>query len=258
MCIHTGSPGAFDWLYSYVNMWHHSLSDHYNRYAGWQRELVTEGKGRLDENGNFAVSFNAGPEILARGPEDPAVKQLLVNDPDLKRFFVHDYAYEIEADVTDSARRLISGRGSIKVTRQSFSMFSNYRNNFYRPNSKVEIELRSLTPAGKAISVEGSLHIEEIKQYYWANEQGQRELKEEVVRSVEKMPFKTDGRGLIFLRYVFEKEGLYRLTFTADDPEGGVVKHVNKILIASENSTGTGLRFDTLEIVPEKTILCGR
>ncbi|MCD4658416.1 MAG: hypothetical protein K8S87_12850 [Planctomycetes bacterium] len=245
-------PGAFDWLYSYVGMWHHRLSDHYTRYAGWQRELVTEGTGRLDENGNFEISFNAGPEILARGPDDPAVKQLLTNDPDLKRFFEKDYAYEITADVTDSARRLISGRGSIKVTRQSFSMFSNYRNNFYRPKSKVEIELRSLTPSGKAISVDGSLHIEEVKRYYSANEHGQREIKEEVVRSVVKLPFKTDARGIIFLRQVFDKEGLYKLTFTADDPEGGIVTHVNKILIASEDSTGTGLRFDTLEIVPEK------
>ena len=53
-----------------------------------------------------------------------------------------DFEYRIEARVTDSSRREITGSGTVRVTRQRYYVYPQAEHNLYRPQDKVQREFQ--------------------------------------------------------------------------------------------------------------------
>ena len=98
-------------------------------------ELVTQGDGMTDAQGDLPVSF-----VAAKGT----------------RGYSGDYAYTVIADVTDASRRQISGEGVLHVTNQAFYAYLNIPQAFYQKGDKVQVELRTQDADQKPVSLHGN------------------------------------------------------------------------------------------------------
>ena len=64
----------------------------------------------------------------------------------------------------------------------------------------------------------------------------------------------TDRAGECALRLKAAEPGQYRLAFTLDDGPKRVVERACVFLVAGERFDGNGLRFDNLELIPDKRV----
>jgi hypothetical protein len=92
-------PRRYDWLYNWNMPRYYGTPDQqFHRNAG--SELVLEATGKLNETGELVIEWNTA-KALADWAE-------------------YDHQYRIEASVTDSSRRTITGNGSVKALRRAF------------------------------------------------------------------------------------------------------------------------------------------
>ena len=124
-------PEPYDWFYRADD------GDYQNQFAS-NGELVTQGEGVTDAQGNLPVSF-----LTAKGT----------------RGYSGDYAYTVTADVTDASRRQITGEGVLHVTNQAFYAYLNIPQAFYQKGDKVQVELRTQDADQNSRSATGTLTV---------------------------------------------------------------------------------------------------
>jgi len=67
--------------------------------------------------------------------------------------------YRIEARVTDASRREITGSGSIRVTRQRYSVYAEPQHYVYRPNQKATITFKAIDANDNPVHASGTVTI---------------------------------------------------------------------------------------------------
>ncbi|MGH9970973.1 MAG: alpha-2-macroglobulin family protein [Pyrinomonadaceae bacterium] len=201
-----------------------------------------------------------------------------------------DFEYRIEARVTDSSRREIVSSDNVRVTRQRYYVYARPKQNIYRPQDKVTVEVKALDANEQPVTTEGSVKITRDHWYeIWLDPTG-REVKGEELRLLrEKGTFpplvkrpvagqrpwrlkfrgyqhdeistttlKTDADGTAELTFTPEREGYYRLEWqssqksTKRDRFLPNIKAEAYVFVATNTTTDLGYRHDGVEIIVDK------
>ncbi len=100
-------------------------------YHGYGNDMVKEGEGRLNENGQLEIAFDVPPPGKDEGRE---------------------YTYRLEAMVTDSARREIEGKASFVGTRGNVSVSADADRYVYYKGETAKVRVRARDYNGAPVS----------------------------------------------------------------------------------------------------------
>src|SRR5439155_21633719 len=94
-----------------------------------------------------------------------------------------DFEYRVEARVTDSSRREITGNGNVRVTRQRYYVYAEPAHNLYRPQDKVSVDFKALDANEQPVQTEGLVKV--TRDYWfeiWVDPDGKEVKGEELKR----------------------------------------------------------------------------
>jgi len=239
-------PGEWDWLYGQGYGWawyEYSWMPWWGRVKccwippGWWwggfggsapnpvRELVMQGKEQIGEDGSLKLEIDTSPAL--RDHSD------------------RDHRYIVQADVRDSSRRVISGQGAVKVTRQAYYTFIQADRGYYRPGDEIVVRVSCLTPGYAPVKTEGVVTVSSV--VYGGPENARIEETE-----LKRWKASTDERGKLEFRLRHEKSGLLKFKFASPDEWGGVVEGYALVWVAGRDFDGKLYRFNNLEIITDK------
>ncbi|MDH3583063.1 MAG: MG2 domain-containing protein, partial [Phycisphaerae bacterium] len=239
---HTHYPrGRWDWLYGpgygyawYAQEWYPwwpTVSRCWAPPVWWGhqrnpiRELVQQGDAVIGHDGTLKIEIDSSAAARDHGDRD--------------------HRYIVQAEVRDSSRRVITGEGAVKVTRQSYYAFVNSNRGYYRPGEEMVINLKCLSPGNEPIRTDGMVTISEVVFGGPNNAQ---------LRETELQRFKVSmnelGEHSFRLRH--EKSGHLKIRFEAPDQWGGSVEGYGTIWVVGRDFDGRLYRFNNLEMVTDK------
>ncbi|MEK6300028.1 MAG: alpha-2-macroglobulin family protein [Acidobacteriota bacterium] len=192
-----------------------------------------------------------------------------------------DFEYLVEARVTDSSRREITGASTVRVTRQRYYVYPKPKHYIYRPQDKVTIDIKAMDANSQPVQTEGRIKVTRDYWYeIWLDPTGREVKGEELKRLREsgkmfpppvaqgtsswRLKFqgyehddilsqvaKTNAKGEAEFSFTPEREGYYRIAWTSDD-KGSPIKAETTVWVATGRSTDLGYRYGGLEIIVDK------
>ena len=236
------SPGHWDWLYGwgygrcyYPCEW----LDGWGRWGGlwwswcpwWgtepsnQRELISEGEGAISSSGEFAFTIDTAPA--------------LANHPDL------DHRYFVEAEVVDKSRRVITGSGSVKVTRQEYYVFVENDRGHYQPGQQIVCKVKALTANDTPVASSGRVIVSRIR---YPDESAGRAV-DEPERTFDA---KTDSEGNLEFTLKADRSGQFKVAYETTDSRGKTIAGAGIFWVLGDEFKGSVYRFNDLEVVTDK------
>ena len=209
-------PRPYDWFYG------GGRQDPY--YQRGQGELVTSGTAATDPEGNAKITF------AAERPKQEG--------------FQGDFAYRIEAEVTDPSRRVIEGTGMLKVTQRGFYAFLDVKQGFYLAGETAQVEVRTQDPNETPVSAKGTLAVYRVGTDAKGNETLERVHTQTVV---------TDKDGKALTTWKTDAPGMYRAEFTALDKWEQEVKGQAALWVGADNVPGRVFRVGGIVLFTDKT-----
>ena len=195
-----------------------------------------------------------------------------------------DLQYTIEARVTDLSRREVISRGTVQVTRQPYYVYLKNEHNLYRPQDKVQVNIKALDANNQPVQTEGTVHVtREVWYEIWIDPSG-KEVQGKALERLRrdqaifppppaqpggagwKLKFrgyqhddvltrtvKTDLQGEAKMTFTPGKEGYYRMAWSSQaDKKSLPVKGETTVWVASNSTTELGYRHGGLEIIVDK------
>jgi uncharacterized protein YfaS (alpha-2-macroglobulin family) len=239
-------PGQWDWLYGpgygwswyeypWFPWWREVRSCWAPPYWWWGywgrtapnpvRELVMQGEGPIGAEGTLKVEIDTAP--AARSHPD------------------RDHQYVVEAEVRDASRRVITGLGRVKVTRQAYYAFVQSDRGYYRPGEEMLVRVRCLTPDNKPVKTGGLVTVSSV--IFGGPDNARIEETE-----LERFKVETDADGLVEFRRRYEKSGQLKIVFEAPDAWGGTVKGYGLVWVCGRDFDGQLYKFNNLELITDK------
>lgn len=234
-------PGIWDWLYGagygrcfYVYGWLGWWLDTPAPvvwYPWWgpapepDKELVSEGEGRLDADGNLEFDIDTAPALRDYGKTD--------------------HRYIIEAEVTDLSRRLIASQGEILVTRAGYFAHVEVDRGFYFAGDEVEVHVATQKTDGSLFARTGELRVERV-QYQAANGDTTTE------NTIDTLKVETRAEAPVRMSWRAPATGLYKFTFVGLDDSGREVRSSALAWVAGPGFHGRDYRFRGLELYTDK------
>ncbi|MBX3460715.1 MAG: hypothetical protein KF696_12255 [Planctomycetes bacterium] len=225
-------PRRYDWLYNWQSpVWYGTPDMQFNRNAG--SELITEGKGKLNEQGELVIEWNTA-KALTDWPE-------------------YDHQYRVECEVTDASRRTINGSGAVKALRRAFFAFVDNRLGFYRPNDKLDIEVRTVTADNKPVAAKGTLEMHKVTFSKRTDENGMPRI-DESRTLVKTWDLNTDERGLALFNEKVTEAGTFDLVYKTVDEWGTTIEGSTRIIVKADTWMPGSYRFGTLSLIPQTRV----
>ncbi|HXA18742.1 MAG TPA: MG2 domain-containing protein, partial [Thermoanaerobaculia bacterium] len=204
----------------------------------------------------------------------------------------NEVQYRIEARVTDASRREITGSGTIRVTRQRYSVYAEPQHYVYRPNQKATISFKAIDANDSPVHANGTVTI--TRDWWdesWIDPQGREvrgaeldhvragmrifppkprdpcgwQLKSRGYRheEVTHTKIETDANGDAEATFTPNRDGYYRVTWTSPDRDPAkpnaplaqrdVVTAETTIWAVSHDVQDIGYRHDGVEIIVDKS-----
>jgi len=201
-----------------------------------------------------------------------------------------DFEYRVEARVTDSSRREITGSGNVRVTRQRYYVYAEADHNLYRPQDKVQVDFKALDANDQPVQCEGTVKV--TRDYWWEiwiSPEG-KEVKGDELQSLRgksaiwppapsrpnepgwRLKFrgyqhddiltrtlKTDTNGAAEFSFTPERDGYYRVAWASED---AIAKQKNQVAnpiraettvwVCSGQTTELGYRYQGVQIIADK------
>ncbi len=255
-------PREYPWYYT-------DLTPHRNYYGGGRGQILKREMLKTDGSGKATLVF------------------------DTPREGGQDLEYLIEARVTDASRREIVSSNTVRVTRQRYYVYPRAEHNLYRPNDKVQINIKSLDANGQPVAVAGQIKV--TRNYYyeiWLDPIG-REVKGEELKRIRadiqarggvfppapdklgkgwRLKFRgyqqedlltqsleTDTAGDAVLHFTAPREGYYRAAWVSPDKGGPMVQAETAVWVTTDRTTELGYRHGGVEIIVDKdTVQAGQ
>lgn len=204
---------------------------------GFGNDMVKDGNGVLDDNGNLNVEFEV--------PKSEA------NDP-------YDYSYRLEAQVTDSARRTIDGKASFIGVRGNVVAELNSDRYVYYQGDKAQIRVSTATYQGKPLSTPVSLKF--IRRTWEKIDKGgddkynryEYKLHETEVSSAE---VTTNEQGQITYSYLVPAVGDFIVKSIVHDGSKQYLSGTQWLWVADRNNQWADFSFEDnsqVKLVPDK------
>ncbi|MCC6574610.1 MAG: hypothetical protein IT462_12575 [Planctomycetes bacterium] len=218
----------YDWLFNWNAPTYWGTPDQ-RFYANDYDELVLDGKGKLDNNGELVIEWSSQKA--------------------LKDWGEWDHKYTIKAEVTDASRRTINGEGDVKALRRAFFVYLDNKLGYYRPGDKQQVEIRTVTADNKPVQVKGELTISRVT--FAKTGEGKIEETKSRIRSVN---LETDAYGIAKFTDIVEGFGTYELTFACKDEFGEIIEGSTRIIVKTEKWSPGSYRFNTLELITQRRV----
>jgi uncharacterized protein YfaS (alpha-2-macroglobulin family) len=190
-----------------------------------------------------------------------------------------DFEYRVEARVTDSSRREVTGSNSVRVTRQQYYVYQHAKHYLYRPQDKVSIDIKSLDANDQPVSVEGRVHVTRNYWYeIWLDPQGREVKGEELKRLRARSVFppaprrgqkpwqlkfqgygnedlltetvKTDGEGQAEFSFIAPREGYYTISWNSGSK--AEIQTSTGVWVATNVAVDIGYRHGGVGIILDK------
>ncbi len=236
-------PGPWDWLYGRGYSW---FAEDYTWYPGWSRW------GCIRPYPWWVWRAPQPPEVVAEAEADigpDGTLQVEIDTAPAKEFHPNsDHSYRIEAEVVDASRRTIVATGEVLVAREPFRVYVWARRGYYRSGDTVELDMAARTLDGQPVKGDGVVRL--LKIMY---EEGKP-----VETEVAKWTVPTDDEGRATLQLKATEPGQYRVAYEVTAKANGPDAPPKKIdggqmlTVRGEGFDGTGFRFNSVEIVPDK------
>ncbi len=237
------SPGPWDWLYGVgYGICHYSYPWFgWWRHWGWHspvwypwwgpapaavKELVLEGEGRLDANGELVFDLDT---------QDAKVK-----------FGDSDQKFIVEAEVTDASRRTIEGKGEVLATRHQFFVHAEADRGYYQTGHTILFKARALRPDQSAQASEGEFRVARVM---FRGDNGDT-IEEKSVLS--RAASTSADSGEVELRFDAKEPGQYRLSYVTKDAWGNEVVGTTLVWVHGPGFDGRRFRFNHLEVITDK------
>ncbi|MEE9311098.1 MAG: MG2 domain-containing protein, partial [Planctomycetota bacterium] len=225
-------PRRYDWLYNWKpRQWYGTPDQQFNRHGG--SELVTEGEGKLNQEGKLVIEWNTQKA--------------------LKDWGEYDHQYSITAEVTDSSRRTIVGNGSVKALRRAFFAFVDNKLGFYRPNDELDVEVRTVTADDKAVEAKGKMEVYKVTFSKRTDENGMPQIDEhkELIATHE---LNTNKEGRAQYNKPFTEAGTYELVYVTKDEWDTEIKGYTRVIVKATKWLPGSYRFDTISLIPQQKV----
>ncbi|HET6890915.1 MAG TPA: MG2 domain-containing protein, partial [Pyrinomonadaceae bacterium] len=213
--------------------------DEYSDYYGYGDDMVQEGEGKLDATGKLDVEFKV-----------PAIDE---NDP-------WDYSYSLDAQVTDSSRRTISGSTSLVGTRGKTVANAFPDRYVYHKGDLAKIEIKTTDYEGRPVSTKLQLKFIErtwtkvVKQSESGGSYNDYEMHE---REVSSKDLETDSQGQATYNYSTSEAG--NITIKTIINEGGKqIASIGGFLWVTEHGQAWSesdyydSNYGSIKLVPDK------
>ena len=260
-------PHPYSWLYEDMDNSSYGGFGRNRYYGGGGQQIIKRETVKTDATGKATLTFDT--------PENAN----------------QDYEYRIEARVTDSSRREITGNGTVRVTRQRYYVYAEPAHNLYQPQDKVTVNFKALDANEQPVKREGTVKVTRDYWYeIWIAPDG-REVKGDDLKSLQsknkiwpplperpdqkgwRLKFRgyehddiltrtvnTDTTGEAHLDFTPEREGYYRVAWTSDDAyfESMYATFTNHITadttvwVCTGGTSDLGYRHDGIEIIADK------
>jgi uncharacterized protein YfaS (alpha-2-macroglobulin family) len=263
-------PHPYPWLYDDMedgNSPYGGSMRWRNRYYGGGQQIVKRETIKTDATGKATLTFDT--------PENSN----------------QDFEYRIEARVTDSSRREITGNGTVRVTRQRYYVYAEPAHNLYQPQDKVTVNFKALDANEQPVKREGTVKVTRDYWYeIWLAPDG-HEVKGNDLKSFQskskiwpppperpdqkgwRLKFRgyehddiltrtlnTGTNGEVSLDFTPAREGYYRVSWTSDDAYHETIyatftNHITAettVWVCTDRSTDLGYRHDGIEIIADK------
>jgi uncharacterized protein YfaS (alpha-2-macroglobulin family) len=137
--MHFPQPREFSWFYD-------DMDQAANRFGRWGRsggggQVIKRETLKTDATGKATLTF------------------------DTPKGGGQDFEYRVEARVTDSSRREITGSGTVRVTQQRYYVHARAAHNLHRPQDKVTVNFTAQDANSQPASVEGTVKL--TREYWW-------------------------------------------------------------------------------------------
>ncbi|HWD94563.1 MAG TPA: alpha-2-macroglobulin family protein [Verrucomicrobiae bacterium] len=258
-------PRPYPWLYSDLD--ENSPFGYNRRYYGGGQQIIKRETVKTDATGKATLTFDT--------PENQN----------------QDFEYRIEARVTDSSRREITGTGTVRVTRQRYYVYAEPAHSLYQPQDKVTVNFKALDANEQPVKTDGSVKVTRDYWYeIWLAPDG-HEVKGGDLKALQtkyriwppppdrpdqknwRLKFRgyehddiltrslaTDTNGEAQLDFTPAREGYYRIAWTSDDTSHETIyatftNHVTAdttVWVCTDRSTDLGYRHGGVEIIADK------
>ena len=196
------SPGSWDWFYDEV----------YSRdYYGYDRNVVAQGTGKLDENGEFKL------EIATEKMDDDNRDALV-------------YDYRIMATVQDASRRNIDGSGQTIVSSHDFNVHLRTDKYVYPVDAIAEINIFTRKYDGSSIATQGNLVLYDA---VWNSTKKDYDL-----TRISSQAASTDAQGEGKARVKLSKAGYIFIRYETADKYDNVINSRNSVYVSSRDFRG--------------------
>ncbi|MHC4473158.1 MAG: alpha-2-macroglobulin family protein, partial [Planctomycetota bacterium] len=193
----------------------------------WRQELVLEGAGLTDENGELAFEFDA------KEYEDRLDSRFVIN-----------------AHVVDKSRRQINGSAGLFATRQPFFVRAETRRSLAKPGDSVEVKVRAEDANRRPVESEGKLVM--AKRVDREEEKDGKRVTVTEWREIGSVPAATrdDGEGVASM--VVDEEGQFRLSYVTSGEDGAEIRGDAHVWVVSRDFRGSQYRFSGVEVLTDK------
>jgi len=226
--------------YDWPRPWRWYYDDFYygrGRRPWWRPrfdELAASGTVKTDADGEAFVTVKAEP---------------------IKGHEKLDLKFVVSAEVTDSSRRVIRGRGEVKVTHAPFFIYPKPAQAVYGPGDDVEINIKTEDPNGKAVAgafdVE-AWRIERIRKVVEKDGRQTVEFDEKLAQKVFARRVEIPGTGRAAVRFVPDMTGRFKVIVKQAGAKQGQrpVEGSCELWIASKTGAEAHYAYSDLKLVP--------
>ncbi|HUS91129.1 MAG TPA: MG2 domain-containing protein [Phycisphaerae bacterium] len=227
-------PRPWDWYFEDV-----FYGRRYGRgYRPWWRpqfdELVTTGTIQTDGNGEAFVTVKAEP---IKGHEELDLK------------------FVVDAEVTDSSRRVIRGQGEVKVTHAPFFIHAKPAQAVYQPADSVEVNVKTEDPNKKAVAGDFDVEawrVERIRKVAKKDGRDVVEFEEKLAQKVFAKRISVPETGRASIRFVPDMTGHFKVIVREASPKAGrkPVEGACELWIASRTGAEAHYAYSDLKLIP--------
>ncbi|MBZ0138093.1 MAG: hypothetical protein K8I27_17185 [Planctomycetes bacterium] len=225
-------PRRFDWLYNWQTPLYYGTPDQ-QFYRNSSSELILDNKGKLNEQGELIIEWSTQKALEEWGK--------------------FDHNYRVEAEVTDSSRRTITGSGSVKALRRAFFAFVDNKLGFYRPGDKLDVEVRTVTADDKPVQTAGKLEIYKVTFVKGVDEEGMTKI-DELKTLLGTHELNTDERGLAWWNEPFSEAGTFELVYRTKDEWDSEIVGQTRVIVKADQWIPGSFRFGTISLIPQQKV----
>lgn len=194
-----------------------------NEYRNTREEMVYEGKGESDSDGDCEFSFTANMENLKGSA----------------------YTYRIEARVLDSSGRMVIGSTSLRVLQGQFYLLLDADKNHFLPEEEATFRIKAVSYSGGAVKPDVWARV---YWYEWTSEYMARPAQE--IKLFEKQVDLSAGDSFT---YKFDRKGHFRVELYAKDSAGNEIT-TGRFFWVAGNADQLTVHTSGLKLVPDKKV----